>query len=130
MMVLDSSAVIAVFLGEPEAERFLAALENDPEPLVSAATVTELLIVLGARVGRDARGRLRTFLREFGVRIVPHDEELAWRAGEAHRRFGKGNHPAGLNLGDCFAYALARRLDAPLLYKGEDFARTDIACAA
>lgn len=125
MIVVDTSAIIAVVGAEPMGEacgRLL--LEN--ELLMSAATLTECLIV-GARP--EFAGQVRPFLRDMGLRIIEIDEALARQAGEAYRRWGKGFHPARLNYGDCFSYALAKAYDCPLLYVGDDFAKTDVISA-
>lgn len=90
---------------------------------ISAPTLLETAIVLNKR---GVLAEIRSLLADLTVEIVAFDESLAWRAFAAHQRFGKGNHPAGLNFGDCFSYALAVSRDAPLLFKGEDFAKTDV----
>jgi ribonuclease VapC len=129
-MVVDSSVLVAVVLGEPDAETFTAALADQTRTIhVSAATVVESTIVVEARQGPDASRDLELLLERTGAVIEPFTRQQAAIAGAAWRRFGKGRHPAGLNLGDCFSYAVARDLDLPLLYKGEDFDQTDIAAA-
>lgn len=129
-VVLDTSAVAAVILGEPDAEAFAAImLRHAGELSMSAATWVELGIVIEARQGQPAFDDLTALLTRLTVTIEPLDADQATAAGAAWRRFGKGRHPAGLNLGDCFSYALARTLGAPLLFKGRDFAQTDIAGA-
>lgn len=129
-VVLDTSAVAAVVLGEPDAEAFLAAMTRAAGDLaVSAATVVELGIVVEAKQGSDAAADLRTLLTRLAVQTVSVDERHAAAAVAGWRRFGKGRHPAGLNLGDCFAYGLAKVEGAPLLFKGNDFAQTDLASA-
>jgi ribonuclease VapC len=126
-MVLDTSALLALLLDEPEAEAFRIALEDDQTRLVSAATVLETAIVIETRKG-DAAGReLDLLLHKADITVVAVDEELVAAARRGYRRFGRGRHPAGLNFGDVFAYALARSTGEPLLFKGEDFARTDVA---
>ncbi len=129
MIVVDSSALVAVFTGESDADALLAAIAEARAIRISAVSLVELLMVLDARTGRDNEPPIRAFVAEAGILVVPVDEELAWQAVAAWWRFGKGNHPARLNHGDCFAYALARRLGAPLLYKGGDFAQTDVTAA-
>lgn len=129
-VVLDTSAVAAVILGEPDAEAFAAIMVRHAGELsMSAATWVELGIVIEARQGQPAFDDLTALLTSLTVTIEPLDADQATAAVAAWRRFGKGRHPAGLNLGDCFSYALARTLGAPLLFKGRDFAQTDIAGA-
>lgn len=128
MIAVDSSALVAIVLGEAELERFAAILTRGPS-VVSAASVVEAAMVLDGRQGPDATQALRSVLREAQVDIHPVDEDLAWTAHAAWRRFGKGRHPAALNYGDCFSYALAKTLNVPLLFKGGDFAQTDVAIA-
>ncbi|MGQ0735022.1 MAG: type II toxin-antitoxin system VapC family toxin [Acidobacteriota bacterium] len=126
-MVLDTSALLALLLDEPEAEGFRVAVEEDATRLVSAATVLETAIVIETRKG-DAGGReLDLLLHKAEVEVVAVDADQVTEARRAYRRFGKGRHPAGLNFGDVFAYALTRASGEPLLFKGDDFARTDVA---
>jgi ribonuclease VapC len=125
-MVIDTSAFAAIFFGEPERQEFLAAVTAAGSRLVSAATVLETGIVLEVRQS-DAAGReFDLFIVRANVQIVPVDAELADLARSAWRRYGKGRHPAGLNFGDCFSYALAKFSGEPLLAKGTDFASTDV----
>src|ERR1017187_5016756 len=127
MMVIDTSALVAIFLAEPERQRFLDAIVAAETRLISAASVLETGIVLEARRG-DAAGReFDLFVVRVNLQIVPVDAEQADLARSAWRRYGKGRHPAALNFGDCFAYALAKSSSEPLLTKGTDFALTDIA---
>jgi ribonuclease VapC len=126
MMVVDSSAIIAVFLAEPEAGTMSDLLRAADEARMSAANLTECHIVLDHRTGDDNGEFRRALLFEFGIVIEPVTAADAWAAAGAYRRFGRGRHRAALNYGDCFAYALARSLDAPLLFKGDDFRHTDI----
>jgi ribonuclease VapC len=125
-MIIDTSALIAVILGEPDAEAHLAAMINAEELALSAATLTEALIVVEARQGREAASDLMSLLAELEADVVAFDESHAEVAAAAWRRFGKGRHPAALNLGDTFAYALATVRAEPLLFKGRDFAATDV----
>lgn len=126
-MVIDTSALVAIFLAEPERQRFLDAIVAAETRLISAASVLETGIVLEARRG-DAAGReFDLFVVRVNLQIVPVDAEQADLARSAWRRYGKGRHPAALNFGDCFAYALAKSSSEPLLTKGTDFALTDIA---
>ena len=125
-MVVDTSALVAMFLAEPEHRAFEAAIDKAPEALVSVVSRVELTAVLcGGRVAADPE-QVERFVRSLGVQLVAVTVEQMALALRAILAFGKGRHPAKLNLGDCFAYALAKSLDASLLFKGEDFARTDI----
>ncbi|GAB96585.1 hypothetical protein KILIM_042_00290 [Kineosphaera limosa NBRC 100340] len=129
-VVLDTSAVAAVVFGEPDAEVLLSVMTRSAGELsISAATQVELGIVVEARQGPDASEDLRALLTELRVEAVPVDADQTHAAIAAWRRFGKGRHVAGLNLGDCFSYALAKVEGAPLLFKGGDFTQTDIASA-
>lgn len=128
-MIVDSSAIIAILLQEPEADRCSRALALADSLAMSTATWVEINIVLRRRGDQglvDDAAELRTGL---GIRLVPFDERQSAAAIDAFARFGKGNHPARLNFGDCFAYALAKQTGEPLLFVGGDFARTDIAAA-
>jgi len=125
-MVLDTSALLALLLDEPEAEDFRAAVEEDTTRLVSAATLLETALVIEARKGERGGQELDTLIQKAEVLAVPVDAEHVSEARRAYRRFGKGRHAAGLNFGDVFAYALARTAGEPLLFKGDDFAKTDI----
>jgi ribonuclease VapC len=125
-MVIDTSALVAMLSNEPEAQRFEAAVEADRVRLMSAASYLEAAIVIEARFG-DAGGReLDLWLHRAAVDLVSVDADQVEVARTAYRRYGKGRHRAGLNFGDCFAYALCKVSGAPLLYKGRDFAHTDI----
>lgn len=125
MIVVDSSALVAILLGEPEADRFSDFVGDDGAPHASAVTLFETRVVLSFRGGRKVR-ELDEWLRVAKMMPVVFDERQSNLAFDAYRRYGKGIHPAGLNLADCAAYALAKSLDAPLLFKGDDFARTDV----
>ena len=125
--MVDTSAAVAVVLGEPGSEELAVHLENAVARLMPAAIRVELGIVLEARLwpaGQDVVDRL---LRDAKIDIVPVDADLAERAMSGWRRYGKGRHPAGLNYGGCFTYALAERTGYPVLCTGDDFAATDIA---
>lgn len=124
-LAVDTSALTAILLGEPEALDLLKTLAASKYPDICAANRTELLIVMQARLGDPGAERARSFLQTQGIQTVPLDEGLADGAVDAYRCFGKGRHPAGLNFGDCFAYALAQHAHVPLLFKGDDFSRTD-----
>ncbi len=128
-MVLDTSAVSAILFGEPEALAFCRAIEADPVRLVSAATLLECALVVESRQGEPGGRELDLMLHRAGVDVVAVTAAQAEIAREAWRRFGKGRHPAGLNFGDTFAYALSRSSGEPLLFKGRDFAQTDVAVA-
>jgi ribonuclease VapC len=129
-MVLDTSAIVAILLDEPERTAFDRRIEADPTRLVSAASRVEATFVIEGRKGEAGRERLTRFFRLTGAEIVPVTLDQIEIACEAFRRYGKGRHAAGLNLGDVFAYALAKTSGEPLLFKGDDFTRTDIASAA
>jgi ribonuclease VapC len=126
-MVLDTSALLVLLLDEPEAEAFRAAVEDDTTRLVSAATLLETALVIEARKGEPGGRELDALVQKAEVVVVPVEADHVAEARRAYRRFGKGRHPAGLNFGDVFAYALARISGEPLLFKGDDFARTDVA---
>jgi len=126
-MVLDTSALLALLFDEPEAEAFRIAVEDDPSRLVSAATLLETAIVTETRKGEPAGRELDLLIHKAEMSVVPVDADQIAEARRAYRRFGKGRHAAGLNFGDLFAYALARTSGEPLLFKGDDFARTDVA---
>lgn len=128
-MVLDPSALIAYLNGEPEAERLEEAMLRADSLRLSAASLVEAGIVADRMRSGDGGVRLDRLLARLRVEIVPLTEDQAHTAREAYHRFGKGRHPAGLNFGDCFAYALARELAEPLLFTGGDFSQTDVAVA-
>jgi len=126
-MVIDTSALVAIFFAEPEREAFLEAIVADGSLLVSAATVLETGMILEARQG-DAAGReFDLFIVRANLQIVAVDAEQVEIARSAWRKYGKGRHAAGLNFGDCFTYALAKWSGEPVLAKGQDFAHTDLA---
>ncbi len=125
-MVIDTSAILALLLEEPEAKIYAEAISKDPKRLLSAATALELMIVIEARKGESGGRELDLLLHHAKIDIVPFDAEQAEIARHAWQRFGKGNHPAGLNLGDCFSYALAMQSGEALLFKGNDFNQTDV----
>jgi ribonuclease VapC len=129
-MVIDTSAIFAIVLGEPEREAFAAAIGMAERRLVSAATAVECVAVFaGRRPGADPMVAINLVLESFEIEIVPVDI-AQWRAAaDGLIRFGKGRHPARLNLGDSFAYALAKVSGEPLLCKGGDFPLTDVALA-
>ena len=126
MIAVDTSALMAILLDEPEAADCAHALASNHPVLISAATVAEALIVAG---GRDARAEMEALIDGLGLEIVPLDSAAARRAADAYARWGRGFHAAALNFGDCFAYALADGAQCPLLFVGGDFARTDVRSA-
>lgn len=125
-MVIDTSALAAIFFHEPEREAFRNAIIAASSRLISAATVLEAGMVIEGRRGGGAGREFDLFVVRAQIQIVPIDAELADLARSAWRKYGKGRHPAGLNFGDCFSYALAKSSGEPLLAKGADFARTDV----
>ncbi len=126
MIVVDTSALMAIALDEPDAAACMDTIENSDPLLISAATLTEILIVAARRGAVDAAEAL---FDAFDFTIVPVDEARARTAADAYRRWGKGFHPASLGYGDSFPYALAKEHDCPLLFIGSDFARTDVKSA-
>jgi ribonuclease VapC len=126
-MVLDTSALLALLLDEPEAESFRVAVEDDVRRLVAAATLLETALVIEAQKGEPGGRELDLLIHKAEIAVVPVDTEHVAEARRAFRRFGKGRHAAGLNFGDLFAYALARISGEPLLFKGDDFTKTDVA---
>ncbi len=124
-MVIDTSAICAIFFDEPEAKTFLDTILAAPFPYFSAVSFIETTILLNSRTISSVK-HLDRFLRQAGVEVVPVNTEISLIASEAYQRFGKGHHPAALNFGDVFSYATAKFLDQPLLYKGNDFSNTDI----
>jgi ribonuclease VapC len=125
-MVIDSSALVAIFLAEPERKQFLELILQPGKRLVSAATVLETGIVLESKRGEAAGREFDLFVVRVNLEIVPVDAEQVEIARSAWRKYGKGRHTAGLNFGDCFAYALAKFSGEKLLAKGEDFRFTDV----
>jgi ribonuclease VapC len=125
-MVIDTSALAAIFFHEPEREAFRNAIVAASSRLISAATVLEAGMVIEGRRGGGAGREFDLFVVRTQMKIVPIDAELADLARSAWRKYGKGRHPAGLNFGDCFSYALAKATGEPLLAKGTDFGKTDV----
>ncbi len=125
-MIVDTSALLAVIFGEPDAEGYLRTMASADALGASTATLTEALIVAEVRQGREAAADLAALLDELEVEIVSLDEAQSELAAAAWRRFGKGRHPAALNFGDTFSYALAVTRGEALLFKGDDFAATDV----
>jgi ribonuclease VapC len=129
-MVVDTSSLLCILLDEPEADRYARRLsEMDSANVMSAATWLEAMLVISARRGELGRQSLDELLALAVIEIQPVDAELARMAYQAWLQYGKGRHPAGLNFGDCFSYALAKKRQEPLLFKGEDFSKTDVASA-
>ncbi len=127
MIVLDTSALMAIVLDEPSAEFCMSAIEAETDLAMSAGTMAEAMIVAD---NRGVGPRVRLLIARLGVEILAVTPAAAVRVADAYTRWGKGNHRAGLNFGDCFAYALAKELGCELLFVGDDFRRTDIGQAA
>lgn len=125
-MVLDTSAIISILQNEPDSNQLIAEIEKADSLKVSAATVVEAGIVMYSRYGDAGEVEVDQFLFRLGIVVVPVTQEQAEIARTAYRNFGKGNHTAGLNYGDCFSYALSKSLKEPLLFVGEDFSKTDL----
>jgi len=129
-VILDTSAIVAILRGEPERRAFQDALDDTSTRSVSAATLVEIYAVTDRGTGPTMSRDLDSFLREQDVQVAPFTARQAQIAREAYRDFGRGSgHPARLNLGDCFAYALAKDTGEPLLFKGDDFGHTDVRSA-
>ncbi|HEV2998862.1 MAG TPA: type II toxin-antitoxin system VapC family toxin [Solirubrobacteraceae bacterium] len=128
-MILDSSAVVAILLREPDHERLLERLAQAEMAAIGAPTLTECGIVLSARLGAQGKTLLARFVEEAALTAIPFTAEHHSAALDAYLRYGKGRHAAALNFGDCMTYATARLAGAPLLCIGEDFARTDLPLA-
>ena len=128
-MILDTSALVAVLFGEPEADLYTQLIHDADRCLISAGSFLELSIVIERQTGPEVERQCDTFFRRAGIMVDPFTVEQAHLARQAFHDFGKGRHPAGLNFGDCFAYALAKLTGEPLLFKGEDFKKTDIVSA-
>jgi ribonuclease VapC len=126
-MVIDTSVLVAMLCDEPDAERFEMAIEADPVLLMSTASYLETAIVIESRFGEPGGRELDLWLHRAAVDLVSVHADQAEAARVAYRKYGKGRHPACLNYGDCFSYALAKISGEPLLFKGDDFGRTDIA---
>jgi ribonuclease VapC len=125
-MVIDTSVVIAILLAEESSEQLIAALDTAPTRKISAASVVEASLVLLARYGEVGDVQLDRLIQKLGAEIVPVDVEHVIAARDAALRFGRGRHPAALNFGDCFSYALAVVAAEPLLFVGDDFTQTDV----
>jgi len=127
-MVIDTSALLAIFLAEPERQSFLELIRQDGARLLSASNALEAAIVLEARRGEVAGRELDLFLHRLNIELIPVDAAQVEVARAGWRKYGKGRHPASLNFGDCFAYALAKTSGEPLLAKGNEFPKTDVQC--
>jgi ribonuclease VapC len=128
-MILDTSSVIAILAGEPDSELYIDAISRVPRCRISAGNFLELSIVIDAQFGAEVLRQCDALFRRARIVIEPVTVEQAHTARQAFHDFGKGRHPAALNYGDCFAYALAKSTGEPLLFKGEDFKKTDILSA-
>ncbi|MFG1404214.1 type II toxin-antitoxin system VapC family toxin [Xanthobacter sediminis] len=128
-MVIDTSAIAAIFFNEPDAPSYRERIADDPVRLISAATLIEAAMVIEGRFGEAGGAELDLWLHKAEVEIIAVTTEHADQARRAWRRYGKGRHPAALNYGDCFSYALATLTGEPLLFKGDDFSQTDIETA-
>lgn len=125
-MVIDSSALLAILGDEPERRSFIEAIESAARRLMSTATFVEVSIIIESRHGAEGLRDLDLFLRKAAIELIPVDSEQAHTARRAFSRFGRGRHPAALNFGDCFSYALSLEAGEPLLFKGGDFGQTDV----
>ncbi|MDF1568642.1 MAG: type II toxin-antitoxin system VapC family toxin [Spirochaetaceae bacterium] len=125
-MVIDSSALIAILLGEEEAQAMVQAISENGRRMISSVTALETSIVINARKGGDGERELELLLYKIQADIIPFTRDHYILALEAWKKYGKGRHPAGLNMGDCCSYSLAMSSGEPLLFKGEDFAQTDV----
>jgi ribonuclease VapC len=128
-MIIDTSAVLAILFAESDAELYARALTQAGSCRMSAASFVEAAVVIDTQTKDKGSRQFDTFFRRAAIAIEPVTEEQAHLARQAYADFGKGRHPAGLNFGDCFAYALAKVTGEPLLFKGKDFAKTDIVSA-
>lgn len=126
IMVLDTSAVVAILQDEPGSDELITKLKEAKELKISAASVVEAGIVMLSRYGDPGEIEVDQFIHRLSIKVVSVTEAHAELARTAYRKFGKGRHSAGLNYGDCFSYALALSLQEPLLYVGEDFNKTDL----
>ena len=129
-MVIDTSGLLAILQDEPERRAFNEAIEGAASRAISVASWVEVSMVIETRTGAEGLRDLDLFVDRARIEIVPVNVEQGKAARRAFSRFGKGRHPAGLNYGDCFAYALASHLGEPLLFKGEDFGKTDVTPAS
>ena len=127
-MVIDTSALLGILQNETERRTFNESIEEAGSRSLSTASFVEVSMIVESRYGADGVRDLDLFIAKAQITLVPVDAEQAHLARQAFRQYGKGRHPAGLNFGDCFSYALARSQGEPLLFKGNDFGKTDIEC--
>lgn len=125
-MVIDTSAILAILFDEPESPAIRLVIEEDPIRFISSGTYLETSIVIEARFGEQGGREFDLLMHTAKIEVISVDRDQAEVAREGYRRFGKGRHPAALNFGDCFAYALSRCTGEKLLFKGDDFSRTDV----
>jgi len=125
-MVIDTSALLAILQNEPERSAYNRAIELADTRTLSTASFVELSMVIESRYGPEGTRDLDLFLSRANIELIPVSSDQAYVARQAFRQYGKGRHPAGLNFGDCFSYALAKSLGEPLLFKGNDFSQTDL----
>ena len=125
-MVIDTSALLAILQNEPERSAYNRAIELADTRTLSTASFVELSMVIESRYGPEGTRDLDLFLSRANIELIPVSSDQAYVALQAFRQYGKGRHPAGLNFGDCFSYALAKSLGEPLLFKGNDFSQTDL----
>jgi ribonuclease VapC len=128
-VIVDTSALVAIFYGEPEGPEFTRLIHDAPVCRISVASLIELSMVIEGQLGPDAARQADAYLRRAGVAVEPITIEQGQLARQAFLDFGKGQHPAGLNFGDLFSYALSKATGEPLLFKGADFRRTDVTAA-
>jgi ribonuclease VapC len=128
-MILDTSSLIAILADEPDSELYIKAVSRAPRCRISAGNFLELSTVIEGQFGADVLRQCDALFRRVGIVIEPVTVEHAHTARQAFHDFGKGRHPAGLNFGDCFAYALAKTTGEPLLFKGDEFSKTDVLSA-
>jgi len=128
-MILDTSSLVAILAQEPDCDRYIDVLSRAPRCRISAGNFLELSIVIDGQFGAEVLRQCDALFRRIGIVIEPVTVDQVHVARQAFHDFGKGRHPAGLNFGDCFAYALAKVTGEPLLFKGADFKKTDIASA-
>jgi ribonuclease VapC len=128
-MIIDTSAIVAILFNEDDAQIYAEAISRADSCRVSAATFVETAIVVESQTKNNGSRQLDAFIRRAGITIEPVTEEQAHIARQAFTDFGKGRHPAGLNYWDCFSYALSQAMREPLLFKGKDFAKTDLSVA-
>ena len=125
-MVIDTSVIAAILFGEDDAERFAEAIENDPTRLMSSGSVLETSLVIESELGQEGARELDLLLHTAAIEIIAFTVDQLKVARHAFRKYGKARHPARLNYGDCFSYALSKTSGEPLLFKGNDFSKTDV----